>query len=649
VVARHGVGAWVVVSALGLLLAGCGGDSDAPPASGAAAFSPAEAQHPGETIFQTTCFACHSIGEGIRVGPDLENVHLRRERDWLVRWIKDPIGMGQNDSIGKELLAEFNNIPMAPTILSDDQINDVIDYIIGVSDGTFTKGAAVEAIELDEAQFAQAQDIYFNRCAGCHGTIRAGATGPNIQPERTNQIGTAALLATLRHGLPGGMPAWGDAGILTEDEIQLMASYVQMDPPEPPQRPLSEIRESWELIVPVADRPTTPQTSRDWENYFGIILRDAGQVAIIDGSTYEKVAIIETGFAVHILRSSATGRYFYAVGRDGKVSLIDLWTDTPTLVAVAKGCADARSVDGSKFEGYEDRYLIEGCYWPAQYVVFDGFTLEPLSMTKVEGSTFDTNEPLQEVRVAAIAASHFDPVWVMGLKESGFVGIVDYSKPGFPLVSQIPAERFLHDGGWDHTGRYFMIAANMRNKMVVIDAQTQELVTTFETGIKPHPGRGANWEDPEYGWVNATSHIGQGLLAVYGADPEGRPDVAWKVVRRIEMAGSGSLFVKTHPNSKWVWLDTPLSAEADGPRQICVYSKAKGEIDRCWLASDHGTAVHFEYNRDGTEVWVSIWDKAGEIVIYDDATLAEKRRITGDWLVTPTGKFNVYNTAADIY
>jgi nitrite reductase (NO-forming)/hydroxylamine reductase len=217
------------------------------------------------------------------------------------------------------------------------------------------------------------------------------------------------------------------------------------------------------------------------------------------------------------------------------------------------------------------------------------------------------------------------------------------------MVNRIPADRFLHDGGWDHTGRYFLIAANQRNRMAVVDVQEQELVTTFETGLVPHPGRGANWIDPEYGWVNGTTHIGQGLFTVYGADPEARPDVAWQVVRRVEFEGSGSLFVKTHPNSQWVWMDMPLNNVPDNTRQTCVYSKASGEMERCWTIGPRGAAVHFEYNQAGTEVWVSLWDKQGEIVIYDDATLTEKARITGDWLVTPTGKFNVYNTAHDIY
>ncbi len=633
-----------------LLIGGCGGD--APPAEEPAATATAEAPaSPGQAIFERTCFACHSIGDGPRIGPDLKDVHQRRERDWLVAWIDDPLGMAQNDPIGQQLFEEWNNVPMAPSFLSEEEIDQVIDYVIAVSEGTVQMADAGADVPetLTDAQFEQGFDIFFDRCAGCHGTLRAGATGPNIQPERTTEIGSAALKATLTHGLPGGMPAWGDAGILSEEEINIMARYVQMDPPSPPARPMEVIRESWNLMVPVDDRPSEPMTSRNWENYFGVVLRDAGQVAIIDGDTKEMLTTITTGFAVHILRASATGRYFYAVGRDGKLSLIDLWTETPTLVAQAQGCSDARSVDGSKFEGMEDLYVIEGCYWPTQYVVFDGLTLEPLAVHSVEGTAVDTGEELSEVRVAAIVASHYDPVWVLGLKESGHVGIVDYSQPGFPMTSRIPADRFLHDGGWDHTGRYFLIAANQRNKMAVVDVQEQELVTTFETGLVPHPGRGANWLDPDYGWVNGTTHIGQGLFTIYGADPEGRPDVAWNVVREVEFEGSGSLFVKTHPNSPWVWMDMPLNNDPETTRQTCVYSKEKGEMERCWTIGPRGAAVHFEYNQAGDEVWISLWDRQGELVIYDDKTLTEKARITGDWLVTPTGKFNLYNTAHDIY
>jgi nitrite reductase (NO-forming)/hydroxylamine reductase len=442
----------------------------------------------GKEIYDRVCFACHSIGEGPRIGPDLKDIHQVRDHDWLVRWLRDPVGMTKTDSIGRAILAEWNNVPMVSPNLNDEEIDQVLDYITRVSEGrTVAASEDLGPVELTPTAFEEGSRIYFDRCAGCHGTLRAGATGPNIQPERTTQIGTAPIRAILANGTPGGMPPWGRQGILSADQLTLMAKFIQLPPPDPPQRPLSEIRASWSLKVPVASRPKAPQTKRNWENYFGVILRDAGQVAIIDGDTYEHITTVETGFAVHILRSSSTGRYFYAIGRDGRVTLIDLWTETPTLVAQVQGCTDARSVEGSKYPGYEDRYLIEGCYWPPQYVVYDGLTLEPLSVTDVGGSTYDTNEPLTEVRVAAIVASHNGPVWMVALKESGFVAIVDYSKTGFPIVSRIAAERFLHDGGWDQSGRYFLVAANMRNKMVVIDAEKQELVAAFETGIRPHP------------------------------------------------------------------------------------------------------------------------------------------------------------------
>ena len=601
----------------------------------------------GKATWETTCLACHSIGAGDRTGPDLKDVSKRRERAWLDKWMKDPMTMAQTDPLGKEIFAKFKNVPMPNLNLTDAQISNVLAFIDAES---AKEPAAAEAfVPLAAAEFEQAKNLFFNRCAGCHGTLRKGATGPDITPERTNKIGSAAIRTILTNGTPGGMPGWGREGILTAGEIAMMATYVQMDPPEPPQRPIEDIRKSWNLVVPPAKRPTKPMTSRNWRNYFGVVLRDAGKVAILDGDTKELVSIIPTGFAVHILRASSSGRYFLAIGRDGKVTMIDLWPEQPTLVAQVQGCFDARSVDGSKVKGWEDKLVIEGCYWPPQYVIYDGQTLEPKKVHSVLSETYDSKEPLKEVRVAAIFALHDEPMWALNLKESGYVGFVDYSKPDFPMSVKVAAERFLHDGGYDHTKRYLLSAANMRNQMAIIDLKEKKLVAKVETGNKPHPGRGANWQDPEFGWVNGTVHIGEAKLAVYGADPVKHPQHAWKVVRTVNLPAAGGLFLKTHEKSPWVWTDSPLSADEKGPHQICVYEKKAGKLSKCWSPTEKGRMVHFEYNRAGDEVWVSMWDKQGELIIYDDATLAQKSRIKADWLVTPTGKFNVWNTANDVY
>lgn len=50
----------------------------------------------------------------------------------------------------------------------------------------------------------------------------------------------------------------------------------------------------------------------------------------------------------------------------------------------------------------------------------------------------------------------------------------------------IDAERYLHDGGWDLSKRYFLVAANMRNTIVVIDTKDKELEALIKVGTKPH-------------------------------------------------------------------------------------------------------------------------------------------------------------------
>ena len=154
-------------------------------------------------------------------------------------------------------------------------------------------------------------------------------------------------------------------------------------------------------------------------------LRDSGEVALIDGDTYEIVTIIETGYAVHISRISASGRYLFVIGRDAKIDLIDLWMETPAVVAEIKVGIEARSVETSKMKGYEDKYAIAGAYWPPQYVIMDGDTLEPLKIVSTRGMIYDTQEYHPEPRVASIVASHYHPEFVVNVKETGKILMVE--------------------------------------------------------------------------------------------------------------------------------------------------------------------------------------------------------------------------------
>ncbi len=516
-----------------------------------------------------------------------------------------------------------------------------------------------ESVALTDEQMKKGKDIFFNRCAGCHGVLRKGATGPNLEPVNTKRKGTAYLEAIITNGTPGGMPEWGKSGILSADEVKLMARYVQNDPPAPPEWGLNDMKATHKLYIPVSQRPTSPP-SRNWQNYFGVVLRDAGKVAIIDGDTYEVLNIVNSGFAVHILRTSATGRYFYSIGRDGKVGMIDLWMEKPDIVAEVKAVNDARSIEGSKFKGFEDKYVIVGGYWPPMVAIFDGLTLEPLKAVSTSSYEIDDGVFVREARVAAIVADHHSPTWIINVKEAGQVWLMDYSEleTGTTKIDMIKAERYLHDGGWDLSKRYFLVAANARNKISVIDTKTQKLVTNVDSkGVTPHPGRGANINHAVHGPLWATGHIGSNHVSFIGTDPDNHKDNAWRVVAQTELpgAGGGNLFLKTHPNSGNIYVDRPLHPDPQAADTIYVIDavtlKNKKELLLPEQFRGH-KAVHIEFNKQGTEVWVAAWgkkDKPGAIIIYDDKTLEVKKIITGDWMITPTGKFNVFNTMNDIY
>jgi len=515
-----------------------------------------------------------------------------------------------------------------------------------------------DGVQISDAEMETAAAIYFDRCAGCHGSSRKGATGPHLLPDApegnaapgTKMLGVAGLKAFIENGTPGGMPEW--KGIMTDDEIELMTRFLQVDPPIVPDFGLAEMTETWNLIVPVADRPTKKQHTRNIDNYFGVIMRDAGKVAVIDGDTKEKLVVLKTGFAVHILRTSASGRYIYSVGRDGRITMIDTYYEIPTIVAEVRGAFDSRSVEVSKFKGYEDKYLVFGGYSPAHIAIMDAQTLEPISVTPTAGNACDGDkEFIEDARVASIVASHTDPVWICNIKERGMVDIVDYTDPKNPQITEIPTARFLHDGGFDESKHYFLVAANAANKIVVIDVPNKKLVKIIETGIKPHPGRGTNITLANGDKVWVTSHLGENKLSFIKTN---KGEGQWTVVKEVKAsgAGGGALFVKSHPKSKNLWVDRTLSTDAALNSSVDVFDTETLELKKNITMPEgvDGRMVHMEYNKAGDEVWISVFmGTESALLIYDDKTLELKQTIQGDWVQNPTGKFNVYNTTHDIY
>lgn len=516
------------------------------------------------------------------------------------------------------------------------------------------------APDMSQAEFDASKQIYFERCAGCHGVLRKGATGKPLTPDITQARGQAYLEALITYGSPAGMPNWGTSNALTKAQITSMATFIQHTAPTPPEWGMAETLKTWKVLVKPEDRPKKQLNTLNLQNLFSVTLRDDGKIALVDGDTKQIIRLIDTGYAVHISRISASGRYLLVIGRDAKIDMIDLWPLEPTKVAEIKVGIEARSVETSKFKGYEDKYAIAGSYWPPQFTLMDGETLEPRQIVSTRGMTVDKQEYHPEPRVAAIIASHEWPEFIVNIKETGKVMLVNYQDIKNLTITTIDAAPFLHDGGWDSTHRYFMTAANNSNKVAVIDSRERKLTALVEVGKTPHPGRGANFIHPKYGPVWATSHLGDGGISVIGTDPVKHPQYAWKQVESLKGQGGGSLFIKTHPNSHHLYVDTTLNPDAKLSQSVAVFDI--NQLDKGYtvlpIAEYSGIkqgalrVVQPEYNKAGDEVWFSVWNGQTEesaLVVIDDKTLKLKQVIRDKRLITPTGKFNVYNTQHDIY
>ena len=518
-----------------------------------------------------------------------------------------------------------------------------------------------KAPPMTKAEFDKARQIYFERCAGCHGVLRKGATGKPLTTDKTLAAGTDYLKVFIKYGSPAGMPNWGTSGELSDDEVDLMARYVQQTPPQPPEFGLKEMKATWKVIIPPEQRPKKKMNNYNIDNIFSTTLRDTGEVALIDGDTKKIINIVKTGYAVHISRVSASGRYLFVIGRDAKINMIDLWMEKPDNVAEIRTGLEARSVETSKFKGYEDKLAVAGSYWPPQYVIMKGDTLEPLKIMATRGMTVDDQEYHPEPRVASIVASHYKPEFVVNVKETGKTLMVNYTDINAITTKEIPVAKFLHDGGLDSSKRYFMVAANQSNKIGAIDLKDGKLAGLIEVGKIPHPGRGANFIHPKYGPVWSTGHLGDDTIALIGTDPVKHKQYAWKMVESIKGPGGGALFIKSHPKSTHLYSDTPLNPDPKLSQSVAVFDinnlaagyKTLPIAEWAGLKDDGAKrVVQPEYNKAGDEVWFSVWsakNKESAIVVVDDKTLTLKAVIKDPRIVTPTGHFNLHNTQHDVY
>ena len=100
------------------------------PVQSYADMAPLHAVSKGEYLFKSRCTACHTIGKGDRVGPDLLNVTRLRDRAWLARYVAAPdrvLAMG--DPIAMKLFSRYKNVRMPNLRLSAEDVDALLPYM----------------------------------------------------------------------------------------------------------------------------------------------------------------------------------------------------------------------------------------------------------------------------------------------------------------------------------------------------------------------------------------------------------------------------------------------------------------------------------------------------------------------------------------
>ncbi len=211
---------------------------------------------PGETIFQQKCAACHTIGGGKLVGPDLKKVTARRDSAWLKAFIATPDKvLASGDPLAAQLLKESNNVPMPNLGLSPREVDEILAFLAAKDGAAAPAGGATPApaptqpvaVVAANGSAEQGELLFTGRarlarggtaCIACHSVegstaLGGGALGPDLTQVHTRYGGAQGLAAALA-GLPfpSMQSIYATRQLTPDEQADLLAFFARADQSE---------------------------------------------------------------------------------------------------------------------------------------------------------------------------------------------------------------------------------------------------------------------------------------------------------------------------------------------------------------------------------------------------------------------------------
>jgi mono/diheme cytochrome c family protein len=194
------------------------------------------AQSDGESLFKV-CAACHTIGEGKRVGPDLKGISENRTEDWIIKFVQNSTELiASGDADAKAIFDEYK-IPMPPNNLSDDQVRTLIAYIDSKSGGD--SGGEVAEVVFTADQISAGERLFSGEdsfeaggatCNSCHNVnydaIFSGGGLARDLTEANTRITTAGVRSIIATPPFPAMKQAYDNHKLTDTEVENLTAFL---------------------------------------------------------------------------------------------------------------------------------------------------------------------------------------------------------------------------------------------------------------------------------------------------------------------------------------------------------------------------------------------------------------------------------------
>jgi mono/diheme cytochrome c family protein/DNA-binding beta-propeller fold protein YncE len=448
-----------------------------------------------------------------------------------------------------------------------------------------------------EAPAVDAEGVYAQHCASCHGGPRYGGYAPPLIPQSLAAKSDEELAAAIHLGLPSTqMLPFGE---LDAPSVVALVDFLRA--------PAGEIRwgvediEASRVDFAIEGGKIPATTSR--ERLILVVERGTGSISVLDGDSLRELDRYPVGRIHGGPKFDLDYRKIVAATRDG--TLVDYDLVRGGLRSKVKVAVNTRNLAVSA----DGDFVAAANQLPQELVVLDG-RLHPLASFPLAG------QPSGVYQMPGAGS------FVLTLRDVPRLLTLAYPEL---ILREVELPEPFEDFAFIPGRNEILASSRSGSRILAYDLEENRIRASLATEGLPHLFS-ACFFSRDGALLAALNHIGSPRLTVIDVD-------SFEVRKEIPLKGMGS-FARTHPGTPYIWVDT-------NTEEIQLIDKVSLSPVGTRVVPEAGkTAMHVEFTAGGDRAFVSVRHPEGAVVVYDSTTLEEIERLP---YAMPIGKYNAHN------